>query len=397
MKLPIERTSSSRDGVPEADMTMGKRGRRSTVQALSKSSTVPDRIVPQTAHCAAPRGRRAARQASPAELKGAHRAALPARYDLQLATLALKPPDASGWLHEIKLDGYRMLARIESGRVRLISRNHLDWTGRFAPLVKALEQLPVKCAALDGEVVIYDNAGVSDFQALQNAFAEPKAQGRMTFCVFDLLYWDGYDLRDVPLVERKRALAEILDSAPSSPRLQFCAHLEQDGELFLREACKSGLEGIISKRADSRYVGRRSTSWLKIKCRNEQEFVIGGYTEPSGSRVGFGALLLGYYEAGSLRYAGRVGTGFDTARLRELIERLRQIEQRESPFADLSRGPKGTHWVKPALVAQVSFGNWTGDHLLRQPVFHGLREDKSPLDVGRERATTPREPGPRRH
>lgn len=342
-------------------------------------------------------GRKVVPRIGPAELKGARRATLPARFNLQLATLALKPPEGPGWLHEIKLDGYRMLARVEAGRVRLISRNHLDWTGRFAPLVRALEKLPVTSAAIDGEVVIYDNAGVSDFQALQNAIANPKAQERMTFCVFDLLYWDGYDLRDVPLVERKRALAEILNRAPASSRLQFCAHLERDGALFLREACKSGLEGIISKRADSRYVGRRSTSWLKIKCRNEQEFVIGGYTEPSGSRVGFGALLLGYYEAGSLRYAGRVGTGFDTAGLRELIERLRQIEQRESPFADLPRGPKGTHWVKPALVAQVSFGNWTGDHLLRQPVFHGLREDKSPRDVGREVATTTtREPAPRR-
>ena len=377
-------------------MSSKKSGRRPAPKALALSSSAGELKAPRTERRAAPGARRAVRQASPTELQGARRAALPKRFHLQLATLALKPPDRPGWLHEIKLDGYRMLARIEAGRVSLDSRNHLDWTGRFAPLVKALEKLPVTSAALDGEVVIYDNAGVSDFQALQNAIAEPAAQGRMTFCVFDLLYWDGYDLRDVPLVERKRALAEILDRAVPSPRLQFCAHLEQDGELFLREACKSGLEGIISKRADSRYVGRRSTSWLKIKCRNEQEFVIGGYTEPSGSRVGFGALLLGYYEAGSLRYAGRVGTGFDTTGLRELIVRLRGLELRESPFADLARGPRGTHWVEPALVAQVSFGNWTGDHLLRQPVFHGLREDKSPQEVGRERATIPRDTGRRR-
>ncbi|MGE0533899.1 MAG: non-homologous end-joining DNA ligase [Pirellulales bacterium] len=301
-----------------------------------------------------------------------------------MATLALKPPEGSNWLHEIKFDGYRMLARVDGGRVRLVSRNHLDWTPRFAPLVKALEALPVTSAALDGEVVIYDESGVSDFQALQNAIAEPSAQGRMTFCAFDLLEWDGYDLRGVPLVERKAALAQILAEAPASPRLQLSTHLAGDGELFFAEVCKSKLEGIISKRADSLYVGRRSTSWLKIKCRHEQEFVVGGFTDPTGSRIGFGALLLGYYEQGALRYAGRVGTGFDTNGLRELAQKLQSMEQRESPFADLPRGPKGTHWVKPRLVAQVSFGNWTSDDLLRQPVFHGLREDKNPKAVRRE-------------
>jgi bifunctional non-homologous end joining protein LigD len=313
---------------------------------------------------------------------------LPERVEVQLATLAKAAPEGDKWLHEIKLDGYRMICRIHQGSVEFISRNQQDWTERFHSLVEAAGILPVTQAILDGEVVAMRPDGTTDFQDLQNAFGNGGGAG-LQYYAFDLLHLDGHDLAGLPLVERKRILARLLANRRVSSKIRFSEHIEGNGPAFFKEACKTRLEGIVSKRRDRPYQPGRGYDWLKVKCVKKEEFVIGGYSEPAGSRTGLGAVLVGYHgRQGKLRYAGKVGTGFDTRTLRSFVERLKPLQREQSPFADLRAAGK-THWVEPILVAQVAFSGWTNDERLRHPSFQGLREDKAAKEVTHDKAVPP--------
>ena len=323
-----------------------------------------------------------------AEVPGARRAALPKFIQPQLATLVERPPDGDGWLHELKHDGYRILARVEHRRAQLFSRNARDWTEKFPAVAEALGRLPVEHAILDGEVTVLLPDGTSSFQALQN-FGSGAARGQLAYMVFDLLYLDGRDLTGARLEDRKAALARLLTSANDQAAvLRYSDHVVGAGADFFAHACKLGLEGIVSKKRDAPYRGTRGPEWLKIKCLKQQEIVIGGYTEPEGSRIGIGALLGGVDESGRLVYVGKIGTGFDNRMRRDLQQRLSRLEQKTSPFAARPAGAARAHWVKPELVAQVSFSEWTSDGKLRHPAFQGLREDKPADTVVRERPAT---------
>ncbi len=313
----------------------------------------------------------------------AKRAAMPAFVAPQLATLVGEAPAGPDWVHEIKLDGYRVLAGVTNGRARLWTRSGLDWSDRFAGLTADLAGLQASSALLDGEVVALDASGRSSFQALQRALGGDG--GELVYYVFDLLAAQGKSLRSRPLLERKAALAALLESSPLAS-VRLSDHVAGQGEEFFQRACQLGVEGVVSKRADASYRSGRNRDWLKTKCSARQEFVIGAYTEPRGSRAQLGALLVGIYDGGELRYAGKVGTGFDATTLAELKAKLHPLEQREAPFADPPRGAvaRGVHWVKPRLVAEVSFTEWTADGRLRHPTFRGLREDKTSRDVRRE-------------
>jgi bifunctional non-homologous end joining protein LigD len=311
---------------------------------------------------------------------------LPPRIEPQLATLVDAPPAGAGWLHEIKLDGYRILARIERGKVRLLTRSGNDWTARMPQVAEALPALEVESALLDGEVVALDSEGRSRFQLLQRALREPRAQLR--YFVFDLLHLDGSDLRQEPLWSRKQTLRELFTRVRRSKTLQYCEHVEGEGAEVFAEACKIGAEGVVSKQAAAPYRSGRTRSWLKVKCGMRQEFVVVGFTRPAGSRIGLGALLLGVHDdAGALRYCGKVGTGFSHEVLADLRKRLGALEQKKPSVIDPSRGKRGeAHWVKPQLVAEVSFTEWTRDGRVRHPVFIGLRSDKPASAIRVERA-----------
>ncbi|MGE3783611.1 MAG: DNA ligase D, partial [Alphaproteobacteria bacterium] len=312
---------------------------------------------------------------------GARKRKMPDAIAPQLATLVEAPPDGDEWLHEIKYDGYRLLARLEDGDVRLITRNRLDWTRKFPELARALTAVPVENALIDGEVVALAADGTSSFGALQGALSRGDTSG-LVFYGFDLLYRDGYDLTGAALEDRKAALATIV--APETRGIvRYSDHQIGRGRDFWRHACEYDLEGTISKRRDRPYRAGRGTDWLKVKCYSTDEFVVIGFTDPAGLRHGFGALLLGYYDAGgTLHYAGRVGTGFSDAVLADLHPRLVAIERRDATAA-LPKGvsKKGVHWVEPRLVAQVRYAEWTSDAILRHPAFEGLREDKRPEEV----------------
>ncbi len=309
-------------------------------------------------------------------------AKLPLSLFPQLATLVEEPPQGDGWIYEVKFDGYRVLARIDGPDVRLFTRNGNNWTPRMAALADEIARLGIASAWLDGEIVVLDSRGNPDFQSLQGAFDSSKTADIVYF-VFDMPYFGGYDLRRVPLIERRALLARVFAPA-AGERVRFSEHFEADAAKLLESACAKGLEGVIGKRADSPYTSRRSASWIKLKCTRRQEFVIGGFTDPKGSRSGFGSLLLGIHdEGGRLRYAGNVGTGFDDNALRTLKTKLAALETARPPFEDKPRDVKG-HWVKPKLVAEVAFTEWTGDGRIRHPVFHGLRTDKDPAAITRE-------------
>jgi bifunctional non-homologous end joining protein LigD len=314
---------------------------------------------------------------------GARRARLPARVLPQLATLVAAPPDGDAWVHELKLDGYRLMARLSRGEARLVTRTHRDWTDRFPSLAEALRSLPVKTALLDGEVVVLDARGRSDFQALQRLLAE--GRGTLRLFLFDLLHIDGIDLSPASLVERKRVLRTLLESAPAHGPLHLCEHVVGRGPAFLAEVCRSGAEGVVSKRADAPYRSGRSRTWVKAKCTHRQELVIAGFTDPARTRDGFGALLLAAHDAsGALRYAGKVGTGFDTRTLLALRARLDTVVRKTPPVVNPPRA-RGLHWVEPTLVAEIAYSEWTRDAIVRQASFVGLREDKPAAEVRFER------------
>jgi DNA ligase D-like protein (predicted ligase) len=282
------------------------------------------------------------------------------------------------WIYERKLDGIRCVATKAGGQVRLRSRNDLPLDGRFPEIRRALEGDAVTDVVLDGEVVAFDGAQTS-FARLQQRGERPAP---VFYYVFDVLRLDGRDLTPLPLRERKARLREAVTYADP---LRFTTYRDGDGEAFYEEACAKGWEGLIAKRADSPYTPGRSRDWLKFKCSAEQELVIGGFTAPRGTRTDLGALLLGYYDGDRLRYAGKVGTGFTQATLRDLADRLAPLRRASSPFADEVRERAAT-WVEPRLVAQVGFSEWTRDGRLRHPRFLGLREDKAAGDVVRERS-----------
>jgi bifunctional non-homologous end joining protein LigD len=316
---------------------------------------------------------------------------LPAQLSPQLATLTSEPPSGPEWVHELKYDGYRALCRIDRGKARLFSRSGKDWTNAMAAVARAAEALPIDRAWLDGEVVVMQADGRTSFQALQNALSA-NGGGGLTYMVFDAPFLDGRDLRALPLVTRKQALAAALARADEATRdvVRYAEHVEGNGDAFFRHACRLDIEGIVSKQRDAPYETKRTTTWRKVRCQKRQEFVIGGYTAPAGGRVGFGSLLLGVNEDHQLRYAGRVGTGFDDRTLRSLHARLKSLERDTSPFtAGAVKPPKGARFVRPELVAEVAFTEWTGDGQLRHPTFQGLREDKGAGEVVRERPVAP--------
>ncbi|CAM5720860.1 Multifunctional non-homologous end joining protein LigD [Streptomyces alboniger] len=318
------------------------------------------------------------REAAP----GAELAATP-----MLATLSDRRDFPPGWVFERKLDGIRVLAVRERGEVTLLSRSGRRLNATYPEIVDALAAQACADFTVDGEIVAYSR-GRTDFALLQQRMgltrpAEVAASKvAVTYYVFDLLRLDGADVRRLPLRPRKSLLRRsITFTAP----LRFCTHRNEGGPELLADACRRGWEGLIAKRADSTYQRRRSDDWLKLKCSRAQEFVVGGFTEPAGSRTGLGALLIGYYEDGRLRYAGKVGTGFDHRTLLALRRELDARAVTASPFD--GRGPeRAARWVRPELVAEVAFTEWTRDGMLRHPRYQGLRDDKDPLDVVRERA-----------
>lgn len=301
----------------------------------------------------------------------------------QLATLHGEAPEGDGWLHEIKYDGYRLLVRVEDGTATVLTRRGKDWSDRFPGVAEAAAALPVDAALLDGEAVIVLGDGSTDFQALQEALGKAsRGRDRLAFYAFDLLHLDGRDLTAVPLSERKEALRGILEDAPEP--LRYSDHVVGSGPAFFRKACEMALEGIVSKRADARYRPGRGRDWIKVKCQRRQEFVVGGFTEPSGARTGLGALLLGVYRDGTLTYAGKVGTGFTADTLEALRAGLERIERKTSPFGEgtpTGADARGVHWVTPKLVVEVEFTEWTRDGQLRHPSFKGVREDKPPEEI----------------
>ena len=330
----------------------------------------------------------AARKPASAPLTGARKAKLPDTLKPELATLVEKAPDGP-WSYEVKFDGYRIMARIDHDEVRLFTRNGHDWTHKLPEQAKALAGMGLESAWLDGEMVVADEQGVPDFQALQNAFEAGRSAG-ILYYLFDMPYLNGVDLREVPVEERRAALATVL-IASKNPLLRFSDAFGEDPQALLNSACQMRMEGLIGKRLGSPYVCRRSSDWIKLKCKHRQEFVIVGFTDPKGSRNAFGALLLGLHDrdSGELRYAGKVGTGFTEATLNSIHQQLKPLQVKKVPVVNPPTGVelKGVHWLKPELLAEVAFAEMTKDGSVRHAVFHGLRDDKPAQDITEERAT----------
>jgi len=378
----------------------GKAGKRAANGAAAKGPSKRDLPVPaHAAHAGqsgsghpdivATRTTQSLRElAVSPSIEGAVKARLPESLKPQLATLVDDVPSGDDWSYEIKFDGYRTLIRIDHGAtkpLRVLTRSGLDWTAKFKRQAQALAALDVETAWIDGEAVVLDEHGVPSFQALQNAFDANRPQDIVLF-VFDLPYLNGYDLRGVPLVQR-RALLRALLADFDDDTVRFSEDFALDAHDLLHSACEMALEGIVGKRSDSRYTSTRSGAWIKLRCRRRQEFVIGGYSEPAGSRSGFGALLLGVFDArGKLHYAGRVGTGFDASALRAIKRELDALETERSPFAEppTERSRTKVHWVRPELVAECNFSEWTSERIVRQASFVSLRRDKPAREIMQE-------------
>lgn len=322
-------------------------------------------------------------------LPGARKAPMLEFLPPQLATLVSEAPAGEEWLHELKFDGYRMLCHLNRGKARFLSRNAKDWTEKFPNLQEALKNFPAATAILDGEVVIVDKAGRSSFQRLQQSMKS--SSSAFVFEIFDLVYLDGFNITRTPLRGRKALLEELLKSDKlkgARGQLRYSDHVEGNGPLFFKQACQHGIEGIVSKLADSPYESTRNRNWLKTKCIKRQEFVIAGYTPSKKAFPGFGSLIVGVYDKGKLIYAGRVGTGFSIKQRLEIQKKLDRISQSAMPFAAKPKDPglRDAHWAKPQLVAEVGFTEWTDDGSIRHPSFQGLREDKKPTEIIREEA-----------
>lgn len=318
-------------------------------------------------------------KSSKAQSRTKHCDPFPKSVKPMLATLVDQPFDRPDWLFEIKWDGFRAIGEVENGAVRLYSRNMLSFADRFGPVVSALEDLGHD-AVLDGEIVALDREGKSQFQLLQNY--QRTGAGHLAYCVFDVLYLDGRDMRGLPLRERKKKLARLIKDGAV---LRLSDHVEEDGIAFFKALTERGLEGMIAKNAASLYrEGERSLDWLKIKARRQQEVVIGGYTDPRGSRQKFGSLILGIYEGKDFVYVGHAGGGFNAKSLEFVYAKLKPLEQIVCPFKRRPKTNAPAHWVKPKLVCEVVFQEWTSEGLMRMPVFLGLREDKAATKVRRE-------------
>jgi bifunctional non-homologous end joining protein LigD len=306
---------------------------------------------------------------------------IPLKLKPMLATLVDQPFDNPQWIYEIKWDGYRAIAEIDHGKIELYSRNLQSFNQKYPAVVAALRKFNYR-AVLDGEVVVLDDSGKSNFQWLQNYNLEP--HGQLRYYVFDLLYLNGKDLQPKPLKERKILLKKIL---PASPIIKYSDHIIGQGIKFFEQAIKQGLEGVIAKNGQSTYqIGRRSDQWLKIKTHKRQEAVIAGFTEPRSSRKYFGALVLGVYnDQGQLVYVGHTGTGINHQGLQYIYGQLRPLIQKQSPFATTPKTNMPATWVKPKLVCEVKFTEWTEHGQMRHPSFQGLREDKPPRQIKREK------------
>lgn len=330
---------------------------------------------------------KAPRKSASGKLTGAHKAKIPAQLKPQLATLVESAPEGD-WQYEIKFDGYRIMARIDQDEVQLFTRNGHDWTHKLPKQAQALAALGLESAWLDGEMVVADADGVPDFQALQNAFDSGRSEN-IVYYLFDLPYLNGVDLREVPVQERRAALATVLKTH-QDPLLRFSEAFDETPQALLNSACQMRMEGLIGKRLGSPYVSRRSSDWIKLKCKHRQEFVIVGYTDPKGARSSFGALLLGLHDrdSGELRYAGKVGTGFNETTLKSILAQLKPLKVKKPAVINPPSGfeAKGVHWLKPSLLAEVAFAEMTQDGSVRHAVFHGLREDKPAKDITEERA-----------
>ncbi|WP_223570935.1 DNA ligase D [Pseudomonas sp. BF-R-26] len=326
-----------------------------------------------------------ARKEKSAQLTGARKAELPELLKPELATLVESAPSGE-WSYEIKFDGYRVMARIDHDEVKLFTRNGHDWTHKLPGQAEALAALGLESAWLDGEMVVANEQGVPDFQALQNAFDSGRS-GSIVYYLFDLPYLNGVDLREVPVEERRAALATVL-KPNENPLLRFSDAFGESPEALLNSACEMKMEGLIGKRLGSPYVSRRTSDWIKLKCKHRQEFVVVGFTDPKGARSAFGALLLGLHdrESGELRYAGKVGTGFNEATLKRIYEQLKPLQTKKPSVVNPPSGfeAKGVHWLKPTLLAEVAFAEMTKDGSVRHAVFHGLRDDKPAKEITEE-------------
>ncbi|WP_434570168.1 DNA ligase D [Pseudomonas sp. Z3-6] len=359
---------------------------------LSDRTIVPKRRGKAAAARAVKKPEKAAQSKSPKRtskttLSGAVAGPLPETLKPELATLVESAPDGE-WLYEIKFDGYRVMARIENGDVRLLTRNGHDWTHKLPRQAEALAALGLESAWLDGEMVVANEEGVPDFQALQNAF-EAGSSGKIAYYLFDMPYLNGMDLRKVPVQERRAALAAVLERN-ESPLLRFSDAFEETPDALLNSACQMRMEGLIGKRVGSAYVSRRSNDWIKLKCKNRQEFVVVGFSDPKGARSAFGALLLGLHDAdsGQLRYAGKVGTGFNETTLKSIYQQLLPLETKKPAVVNPPTGyeAKGVHWLEPTLLAEVAFAEMTKEGSVRHAVFHGLRDDKPAEAITQELA-----------
>jgi bifunctional non-homologous end joining protein LigD len=327
----------------------------------------------------------------PRSIKGAVKGPLPDFVAPCLATLVAAPPAGEDWVHEIKFDGYRIQARIDDDNVKLITRSGLDWTQRFGTFSALLRKMHQGKALIDGEIVAEDRDGYSSFTELAAALKAGQSE-RFVFQCFDLLHLDGFNLMPATLLDRKNALRQLIGAHATSSQIRYSDHLTGDGARMLAEACRLGLEGIISKRADLPYRSGRNDDWLKSKCIQVDEFVIIGYVVSNVSANAVGALVVGYFERKRLMYAGRVGTGFTQKTAAELMRTLRPLRIPAPAIADplTNEQRKGVVWVKPALVAQVEYRAWTADNLLRHAAFKGLREDKPPTTVKRPVIKSPK-------
>src|SRR5262249_28068425 len=321
-----------------------------------------------------------------APIPGAKRAPLEKFVPPQLATAIDRPPNGDAWIHEIKLDGYRIYCRRDARGARLLTRTGQDWTERFQRLVGPIEALPADEFALDGEVVVLDDKGHSSFGALQEALSADD-QRRLTFFAFDLLHLDGHDLRGASLIDRKAALRELIEGGSGVGSIRYSDHFEASGDAGFQQAAELRLEGVVTKQRKRPYLSGRGSEWVKAKVSARQEFVIAGFTHQKKGGPGIGALVLGIHESDRLIYAGRVGTGFTHETSLDLRARLDPLQVSRARVEQVRpEMRRGVYWVRPELVCEVEFLAWTRDNVLRQPSFQGLREDKNPREIVREQA-----------